>query len=282
MSWELLALFAALCYGAGNLVQKHIMKTENTIVYAWFFNVFSAAFFFLLFVREASFPPSYIAWLIVLLASSLYVLANVTGLEAYKHTDISVRDPLSKTSVLFTLIFSMLILKESLTINKFLGVFLLLIGAVILAWHKDPLKRISKKGIILTLINAFLMGLVAVIDKTGLAYFTPAFYGFLVFLFPTMILTPAALGRADRVKASFHKMKMPMIAVSLLAAAGYFSQITAYNLTDVSNVAIVVQMSIVISVLGGYLFHKEGDLIRRLIGALFIIAGTALVIRPFF
>ena len=116
----------------------------------------------------------------------------------------------------------------------------------------------------------------------GLAYFTPAFYGFLVFLFPTVILTPFILPKFHKVKTSFQKMKLPMLTVSLLGTLGYFANITAYTLTDVSNVVIVLQLGIIIGVFGGYLFHKESDLWRRLLGALFVIAGTALVIRPIF
>ena len=75
--------------------------------------------------------------------------------------------------------------------------------------------------------------------------------------------------------------KVLVISSVVLAVVGYFFQLTAYTLTDISNVIPIVELSVVVSVIGGYLLHKEKEFKKRLIGAMIMILGSVFILRPF-
>ncbi|MBI4177731.1 MAG: DMT family transporter [Candidatus Aenigmarchaeota archaeon] len=279
MDWELLALVAALSSGSARLVHRHVMKKEGHVAYSWILNLLGVVFFLPLLSRGINMPASPYAWLLALFAGLLWAIVSLLGLKSYRYTQVSLRDPLARTDVLFLLLFSSLILAESITIEKLSGFFIIFSGLVVLTWHNGRLfGKLSDKGVKLTLFTAVLNGFVAVVDKMALAYFAPAFYGFLMFFIPSVYLTPLALRNRIGIKSLVSKKAGWVVAVSVLIVISYYSQLSAYSLTEVSNVFPVLQLSSLVAVIGGAIFHKERDLGLRLIGAVLMILGTVIIV----
>jgi uncharacterized membrane protein len=188
MVWQVFALLTALSRGLQKVIHKHVMKKENYIAYSWAFNLVTAVFFLLLFVRGITIPTSLHAWVLALFAGFLWAVIALVGFKSYELTPVSLRDPLARTDVLFLLLFSSLFLQESITKFKLVGILLIFLGLVILTWQKGKFfKRLSHLGVQLTLLSAILDGLVAVVDKSAVVFFLPVFYGFL--MYPLQLFT---------------------------------------------------------------------------------------------
>ena len=281
MVWQIFALLTALSRGLQKVIHRHIMKKENYIAYSWAFNLVTAVFFLFLFIRGITVPTSLHAWMLALFAGFLWAVIALVGFKSYELTPVSLRDPLARTDVLFLLLFSSLFLQESLTEFKLLGVFLIFLGLVILTWQKGKFfRRFSHLGVQLTLLSAILDGLVAVVDKSAVVFFLPVFYGFLMYLLPALYLTPLTVKNLTPVKKLFANKKLAVFLACILGVIAYFFQLSAYMLTEVSNVFPVIQLSTLVAVIGGAIFHKEKEFGLRLVGAVFMILGSCLIVRP--
>jgi len=281
MLWQVFALLAAVSKGIQKIIHRDIMKKENYIAYGWVFNLLTGIFFLFLFVRGITIPSSLYAWSLALFAGFLWAVIAIVGFKSYQHTPVSLRDPLARTDVLFLLLFSIFILQESVTTFKIVGILLIFLGLIVLTWHKRKIfGRLSHIGIQLTLLVAFFDGFVAIVDKTAVAYFLPEFYGFLMYILPAIYLTPLAVKNASSIKKLLVNKKFAVIATCALGVSAYYFQLSAYMLTEVSNVFPVIQLSTLIVVLGGIYFHKEKELSLRLVGAVLMIIGSVLILSP--
>ena len=130
--WQIFALIAAVSRGIQKIIHRDIMKKENYIAYGWFFNLLTGLFFLFLFVRGITIPTSLYAWGLALFSGFLWTVIAIIGFKSYQHTPVSLRDPLARTDVLFLLIFSVLILQETVTTLKLVGIFLIFFGLIIL------------------------------------------------------------------------------------------------------------------------------------------------------
>ena len=144
--------------------------------------------------------------------------------------------------------------------------------------HKgENFGKFSDKGVQLTLLTAVLSGFIAVVDKIAVVYFLPALYGFLMYFIPAVYLTPLALKNKREIKSLVSGKMFWVVVVSVITVLSYCFQLSAYLLTDVSNVFPVLQLSTLVAVFGGYLIHKEKDLAVRFVGAALMIGGTIMI-----
>ena len=278
MAWEILALTTAVLYGLEDVLTRHAMKREHYIAFMWLYQSMGGLLFFALFVRELNIPATALPWFIALTAGVMWTLASLLRFKSYELTDVSIRSPLGKVNVILILIMSVIFLGETLTMQKLVGTMLIFFGAIILVLKG---RRIEfTRGIKITFFSVFFASIAIIIDKASLAYFLPSVYGFLQYLLPAIFITPLALQRKKEVKNVFAKTRTTLFTMVVLGALGYFATLSAFKLTDASNVFPITQLSAVVAVLGGYFFHKEKGIGKRLIGAVIMIAGSILILRP--
>lgn len=277
--WVIFALAAAFSSGFSRIIHRYIMKNESHIAYSWILNVIGAIFLIFPLLGGVNIPVLSPVWLIVLFASSLWTAVTLIGFESYKHTQLSLREPLSRTSILFLLFFSVIVIGETVTVAKITGILIIFAGLITLLWRGKSF-NVSNRGVKLTLSAAVLVGLVSVVDKVAVGYFQPALYAFLLFIVPAIYLTPAALNDRSGIKSIAKNKLVTVILVSLLTAASYYFQIFAYSLTEVSNVFPILQLSTLVAVFGGYFVHKEKDLVLRIAGAVLMIIGSVFIVLP--
>lgn len=281
MGWEILAITAAILYGIVQIIFRHIMKKGNNIAVSFGFQVISAIIFLpFVFLFLEPLPAGYLPWIIVLAASFLWVIDNLVGFEAWKHIDVSLRAPISKVSILFVFLLSVLVLDESVTLQKIGGIALVFIGIIALTWEGKLFRGLSSKGVRLTILAELIYSILVIIDRFALNYFPTLMYSFLVYFLPALMMMPLAIRNKSHVKNLFLKNKIALFSVALLGAIGYYLQLTAYKMTEVSNVIPVIELSVLVSVFGGFLIYKERNLGKRLVGAIFMLIGGILILKP--
>ena len=109
-------------------------------------------------------------------------------------------------------------------------------------------------------------------------YFEPGLYGFLQYLLPTIWIGALLPKRLGKIKNLLKGKGKWVIFTSFLATGWTWMLFRSYQLIDVSLIAPILELSIIISTLGGIIFLKERkDIRRKIIGAAVIIAGALLV-----
>ncbi|UCH01559.1 MAG: EamA family transporter [Candidatus Bathyarchaeota archaeon] len=283
MMWQLYALLSAVSIGFQRIINAYVVKTEDHLAYSWFATCLTSLFFMLLLIMmgDIALPTSLHAWALALIAGVLWTLITILGFKSYQLTPLSLRESLSRVDMLFLLFFSALLLGESITLVKVLGTGCIFIGLIVLTRQKEKaFGRLTDKGVQLTLLVAAFHGLVSVIDKRAVVFFLPAFYGFLEYALVPVYLMPVAVKNRDKIKQIIINKKFIPIIGSVLSVIAYYSRLQASILTEVSNVFPVLQLSTVISILGGFIFFKEGELRSRIIGSIIMIIGSILILNP--
>ena len=144
MSWELLALTTALMYGVQELMIKQVMKKENYLAFMWVYYLVSTIMFFALFVRNIEFPGEAFPWIVAVAGGLLWAIASPLFFKSYELTDVSLRSPLGKLSLIIILSISVIFLGEALTFQKLAGTLMIFAAAVLLVAHgNDLLPRIN-------------------------------------------------------------------------------------------------------------------------------------------
>ncbi len=254
------------------------MKKEGHVAYTWLFSLAAGIFYIPLLVFGIKIPNEPYAWVLALFAAFVWTVIGVIGFKSYRYTQVSLRDPIARTDILFLLLFSALILHEPMNATKLAGALVIFSGIVILTFHKGAMfGKLSHDGVKLTLAAAVLSGFVAVVDKVTVAYFLPALYGFLMYFIPAVYLTPLALKNKKEIESLISKKMFWVIAASVITVLSYYFQLSAYLMTDVSNVFPVLQLSTLVAVFGGHLIHKEKDLNVRFVGAALMVFGTVII-----
>lgn len=89
-----------------------------------------------------------------------------------------------------------------------------------------------------------------------------------------VLLTPAALVRRDRLKDTLRHSWRPVVGIALISPLGYILVLQAMTMAPVSHVAPAREVSMLIAAVLGARLLSEGELARRLAGAVLIVGGV--------
>lgn len=278
MIWLILALLSAFFDGIGDLINRFIMIKQNAIAYAFVWHIL-AAIFYIPFIGKINLPNIPFAWFVLVSASILWALAGFTGFLAYKYTEASVKVPLGKSRLLFLLVFSVIFLKESITLLKVVGTFLIFFGVIILTYkNKKVFGKLSDRGVQLTLLTALLIALVSILDKVAIKYFSVGLYGFLVYLIPGSLIGLFAFNKTKEIKKLIKERALVVLISAILGFLFYYLRLKAYSLEEVSKVFPITQLSTLVVVFGGiFILREKTDIFKKILSAIIMILGAILI-----
>lgn len=274
--WQIYTLIAVFLYGISSIVSKHVLKNMKTEVFVIILNL-SGAFCYLFFYEQFTQPTNNIGWLLLILNCAVWTYTVYLMYEVYKHLDLSLIAPLSNIYPGIVLLLSFLFLNEALTLNKVIGVLIIIIGAVILSYKVRRKYKITRTGMRLMITYLILYSVIRILDKATIIYFNPGFYGFLLFLIPGLLLTLNYARKEKRAKVTGKNLLLSIL-LGFLGFLGYYFVLLAYQLTEVSRITPLLQLNIIIAMIGGFFFYKEKGLLRKSIGALIVLIGAILII----
>lgn len=171
MLWVYLTLLATAIWAITNIIDKYIVSKylREPIVYpiiTGFVGLLAAIAVFLF--REVTFPTINILFA-SLSIGILFVLAIIFYYKALKIEEVSRVQPLFYTSPIFVLILATIFLGEIFTVTKYIGIFLLILGAILISIRKTS-RIIISKAFILMMLCSFIFGIHDTLRKYALTY----------------------------------------------------------------------------------------------------------------
>lgn len=160
MIWALLTLSTAILFAATNIIDKHVITDEIrdpilcTIISGI---VIFLSFGIISFIRESVILPISIIG-VSILTGVVYTLSWFFYYETLRHEDVSRCIPIFKLEAIFTLLFATIFLGEIFLPIRYAGIFLLVIGAILISIKKisgTKFKITSVLGIALITTLAF-------------------------------------------------------------------------------------------------------------------------------
>jgi uncharacterized membrane protein len=217
---------------------------------------------------------------------SIHVVYFVLLGRAYQLGDLSIVYPIARgTGPLLVPAIAVPLLGERLTPVGALGIALIVVGVVSLqvgGLRAGALERLLNGLRRPAARYAFGVGvtiaLYSVVDKVGVARVNPLLYGYCIFLGASLASGPYFwLRLRPAVVGSWRENRRSLLAAGLLSPMSYFMALTAFRLGQVSYLAPMREVSIVLAALLGALVLGEELSASRLGSAALTAAGVALI-----
>lgn len=287
---SLLILFlSGLFWAIFDLVRKMALQSQSllTVIYVTIFSqliIFMMSLFLSkLLISSNDYYP------LLIIISILNLISLYCFLKALKIQEISMCIPLLSYSPLFSLIFSKILLDESLSIAQHIGIIIIFIGSFILyskSLHfKDllysPFSLIKNKSAQLMIIVTIIWSAIPVLDKKSLNYTDIYMHGFLQSLLGFLFLFFFIRHRGDQ-RITITKNKKSYITLILLIIVGFLASITQLFALTINLVPIleVVKRAtgILLALFFGYFIFKEDINKKKIYSITVIIIGLSFVV----
>ncbi len=278
--WLLFALLSGIILGFFDIFKKMATQKLSVINVLSFYSLLS--FLLLAYDYKNAFSIDFQWFPIIVLKSVIIYFCWILGFVAFKYLPISLVSPLKTLTPLFTLIFGVLLLGESLSFLQVLG-FAIILGAYYFIGKSgthDLLAFLKNKYLYLMLLSAFLSALSGLIDKVALRHINAGqmqfWFMFLLTIFYTLTFFITSYRKQQRFVPGFHYTILLTSLAIVLSDRLYFMAV-AMPQSQISVIMPIRFVSVFVSViLGGYIF-KESHLRGKLIGTCNMLIGVILI-----
>jgi drug/metabolite transporter (DMT)-like permease len=214
---------------------------------------------------------------LVLLRSVTDTLAEGMKMYAFAHGDISVVATFFSISPLFLLITSPLITGDRLRVLETVAVILVVGGSLLLVYRPGSASwAAQKKGILLAVGASLFFSLNSCFDRLAVQRGSPVVAGFAMTLLSALFLAPLIVFRRDR-QYALRVHWVGLSARGFLEIAFMVCKLHALQYLDAPSVVGLQRVSLLLSIIGGWIFFGEQDFVRRLLAGLFILGGVFLI-----
>ena len=292
--WLPVALVTAFSSATGDTIVKakfsHFSSGDMSIV-----RVMSPLPFLIPILLYIPWPETdAVFWQTIIIVLPFEILALLLYMKAIKSSPLSLTIPFLAFTPMFIVLTGWLVLGERLSLEGILGISLTVTGAYILNFSQTtfgllaPFKAIFReKGSRLMLMVAAIYSLTSVLGKKAIIHSEPVFFAcfYLVIL---GVLTPLAiffrtkLSGDKRSVFAFLKHKDKGMwkgfwGVGLAQAVMVLTHMWAISLAPAAYMIAVKRTSLLFSVFYGKIIFKETETLQRMLGAVIMLLGVAVI-----
>ncbi len=275
---------AAFLHASWNYLAK---KSRNKLAFIWWAILFSVILFFPMFIYY--WPAATISsagWVCIVATGVLHAFYFWFMAGAYERGDLSLVYPLARGSgPLFVPILAVLLLNEQLSISGVLGITFVILGIFSIHLRSfsiqsmlEPFLAMRGGGSLWALCTGSTIAGYSLVDKIGVTNVHPPVYIYLMFVISLLLLSPYVFvkERLD-LKKEWNINKIQILIVGFLDLFTYLMILFALQISKVSYVAAVREVSIVFSALIGIMLLQEKNAPQKLFGAVLISLGVVLI-----
>jgi drug/metabolite transporter (DMT)-like permease len=277
----LLIAIAAVAHATWNLTIK-AAGTSGTR-FLWLTFVVATALFAPLGIASLLQTGPQLPLLLVLALGSsiLQLLYFLTLQRGYRLGDVSIVYPLARGSgPLLSVIFAIILFGERPSVLALVGAGVVVAGVVVigLAGGRAKFGR-NRVGILYGLLVGVVIASYTLWDANAVVSqkLPPIGYFWVTIVIQLIAFAPFAL-RAPRATLLIAKQHwLPAIVVGILSPLAYMLILFAFTLAPVALVAPAREVSVVLVALGGWLLFREPHPLQRILGAVVVLGGVALL-----
>ena len=261
-----------------NIYGRHVLKDVSAHAYAVVANLIGGIIFIPIALSNISFVTTSQTLVALFMSSCVWATAIILNTLSNKMAHVSVRAPVSQSKLLWVLIFSVVLLKESVSLQQAGAIGIIFIGLSILLWHPEyKFGSLKDPGIRWTLVGAVVSALTAIVDKYALNFVSVELYGLFMFTLPGVILLLFTPKKGEDIRHILRVHLKRILPISLMMVGSYYGALKMYSLLPISIAYPILQFSTLITVVGGIFILKEKEhLWQKIIAAIFVIIGSVI------
>ncbi len=281
----ILIIISAVMHALWNMLVK---KSRHKTVFIWWMFIASSGLFSIALplVPEPFHWPELKTLLMITIAAVCFVLYHLFNGRAYRGGDLSVVYPLCQTSMVYVPIWGIILLGERLRPPGICGVLLVIFGTYSVQLRRltldellRPFRDLRSRSVQAALAAGFIYSIGSIAEKTGVRNYSPLYFTYLLVIMMLALMT-FNLARPRYRKLIWAELREHwrlILCSGPIMMASFISFRYGLNLSPVSYAVPVRQVSILVGVLIGILFLGESFGRIRLMAALLILAGAALI-----
>lgn len=285
MLWFILAIATALCVATGDALTKKFFGRFSPYDMAIASSIYSLPFL-VVYVFFIPIPQlDTVFWWIACILIPLDTFAFYLYMKAIKLSPLSLSIPFLSFTPVFMILTGFIVLGEVPNSWGIIGIGFVVAGSYLLNvtqvkyGYFAPFRAILREpGSILMLVVAFIYSFLAVLGKKAIQHSSPLFFGFF-FLAALDITTLIFFPFLEKIRwRDILKVPVKGLSVGLMLFLHALFHCLAINMIEAVYMIAVKRMSILFSVVYGWILFKESDISARMLGALFMFAGVVFII----
>ena len=274
ITWIIYIFIYSILKGTRDGMKKAALKKSTSDEILFFYSLFGFILILPFSQNAFSTPPVYIfySFLKAAAVSSAWILAYV----ALKNMTVSLFGIMDMSRMLFSTLLGVVALGESITAGKIAGVILVTAGLVLVNSKSDAASgKIRIKILICALANCFLNSISGTMDKALMKSMEADQLQFWFMLFLLILYSLILIGKKEKVSISSVRTNywIPLMSLSLVFGDRLLFIANASPESQVTVMTVIKQSSVLITVLTGWIFFKEKNIIFKLMCSAIILSG---------
>lgn len=287
--WFLYAIMFAFITAVTVLIAKKIMQETGEYLYLFISNLLTLPFLFFIILTFYQIPKvDNTFWINTLISALLGLIGGILAYKAIKIEDISLVSPIAAFNPAFTALIALIFLNETVTLKGWLGIALICAGAYLLEISKSkegifkPLTHLfTNKGVQLSLVAYFLWAITPILQKTAILHThpqVPPYTSFIGMIGSVLLLTPAYFKSHSNGFKFTKKYLTLFLLLGILGGVGQLSAMIAFSSTNLGFATAVFKLSVIFTVILGWIFLREHNIKDRLLGSSVMLGGVLLLV----
>lgn len=228
----------------------------------------------LLLVNFSLITPEF--WLYAIAGGITGAIGNCFMVLALKQGELSVLGPINSYKAIVGMIFGIFLLHEYPNIYGLLGIGLIIIGSYFILESPKALLRKDIQyriyALIFTAIEAVFIKKVIILSSIASSFIMSSFLGAIFSYLIMRIL------ENEKLHIPTKKNSIMYISTTLCFAIMTFTTAYVFKYMNVGYALSLFQLSIILNVILGYKLFNEKKLIKKLLGSLIILIGSAAIL----
>lgn len=274
------AFLAALFFSAYGLLSRVLsVKSENPIALSVLYGLFGTFFAIpVLFIEPFSFKAITASVLsATFFATVFYGIQEATQFFMRKYLEASRSTIFFQLTPVVTFIVSILVLDETFSGNKVLGMGLIIAGNLIALYKHGG--YVTRRGLMFAFVTVIALGLAYVADKAASSSYPQGLYMMISYFFPAIYMIPLIRGgRISALKKEYKLAGWRLPLLGFVSASGYYFVLKTLRIAEASTAIPIIFTSTILTALGGIIILKErSNITQKLVGAVIVVVGVIIL-----
>lgn len=226
---------------------------------------------------EFKFPTDISIYIMLGMTIVFYTIADRLNTQVISGIEASTFNMLKQLSTAFMIFAGLIFFKEEFVLAKFIGAMLIVFSNILIFFKRGKFE--FNKYVLLGILSNISFTIALFLDVNISENFNLPFFVATTLIIPAVLITIFERIKPSEIKREWIEGNKKAIVVTAISwGTSIYAQLRAYQLGNVTVVAPLCALTVILNVIVGYLFLKEKDnLLRKIISAILIIISILLI-----